>query len=577
VKSRNGPEGDRFLLSRREWLGKLALPTAGALAGAALLGENAAAVGSKNGQAARIVYNCRDCGAKGDAATLDTAAFNAAIAACAAAGGGVVQVPPGRYITGTIRLRSNITLLLDVGAEIVGTPDLTQYAAFTPPKGNPLAELPPHWHRALVLGIDVENVAIAGHGVINGCKTFDPQGEENMRGPHAVLFGNSRNVALRDLSIKDAGNYAVMLEFTSDVEVRGIKITGGWDGVHFRGWKDRPSRNVTITDSEFFTGDDGIAGCFWENTLINRCTLNSSCNGIRLIGPAQRLIIHDCLFFGPGRFEHRTSRERHRRNMLTGILLQPGAWDPTEGLLDDVQISNVTMHDVAVPFNVTLTPGNRAGRIAVNRMTATGIYQAAASIESWAEEPIEKMTLSDVNLEFHGGGRAEQTLLPIRQPAQDARELPVWGLYAHRVKMLELQNVRLNLIEADARPAFMADDVGRIELDTFKTPRSEVAALELSNVQELNLRDTDLHAVDGSCTGIETSSDPLTVTAAIKNQSASGLVRVQVGLDDRLQTRWVNMQANEHKRVAFSGWGKLAPGTHTAQCGDLREKLHIAQ
>jgi len=104
--------------------------------------------------------------------------------------------------------------------------------------------------------------------------------------------------------------------------------------------------------------------------VISRCVFNSSCNGIRLIGPASRLIIHDCLFFGPGRFEHRTSRERHRKNMLAAILLQPGAWERTEGSLDDVQISDITMHDVTTPFSLTLTPGNTAGRIAINRMTA---------------------------------------------------------------------------------------------------------------------------------------------------------------------------------------------------------------
>ena len=64
--------------------------------------------------------------------------------------------------------------------------------------------------------------------------------------------------------------------------------------------------------------------------------INSSCNGIRLIGPATRLIIHDCLFYGPGQQPHRTSGEKRRTNMLSGIILQPGAWDATRGPLDDV-------------------------------------------------------------------------------------------------------------------------------------------------------------------------------------------------------------------------------------------------
>lgn len=432
----------------------------------------------------------------GDGKTLDTAAFRRAIADCADAGGGSVLVPPGRYLTGTVRLKSNITLVLEAGSEIVGTPDLSQYESFNPPDTKGMAVSPSPWHRALVLGVDVENVTIAGDGVIDGNKVFDPQGEEKMRGPHGVLFGNSRNIKLRDISIRDAANYAVMLEFTSDVEVRGIKVTGGWDGVHFRGWKDRPCRNVTITDSEFYTGDDSIAGWFWENTVISRCILNSSCNGIRLIGPAKHLIVHDCLFFGPGRFEHRTSRERHRTNMLAGILLQPGAWDPTEGRLDDVQISNVTMHDVATPFSLTLAPGNTAGRIEVNGMTATGVYRAAASIESWAAEPIESVILRGLNLEFAGGGSAAGAA--VQRPGVDARELPVWGIYAHNVKTLELEDVRLNVVRPDGRPALLIDGVDRLKLDAVRTQPSNVPALALSGVRELELRSTELKATVNS-------------------------------------------------------------------------------
>jgi hypothetical protein len=438
------------------------------------------------------VCSVRQYGAVGDGKTLDTAAFRGAIADCADSGGGTVVVPPGRYLTGTIRLKSNITLVLDDAAEIVGAPDLTLYESFNPSIDPAQASVPVPWFRALVLGIGVENVTIAGRGVINGNKVFDAHGEENMRGPHGVLFGNSRNVKLRDVSIRDAANYAILLMSTSDVEVRGIKVTGGWDGVHFRGTKDHPCRNVTITDSEFYTGDDSIAGWFWEDTVISRCILNSSCNGIRLIGPANRLIVHDCLFFGPGRFEHRTSREKHRTNMLAGIILQPGAWDPTEGRLDGVQISNVTMHDVASPFTLTLAPGNTAGRIEVNGMTATGVYRAAASLESWSEEPIESVILRGLNLEFAGGGNAADGR--VQRPGVDARELPVWGIYAHKVKTLELEDIRLNAIRPDGRPALLIDGVDRLKLDAVRIPPSSAATVALFGVRELEMRSTDLKA-----------------------------------------------------------------------------------
>jgi polygalacturonase len=432
------------------------------------------------------VFNVRDYGAVGDGKTLDTAALNKAIDACSTARGGQVLVPAGRYLTGTVHLKSNVTLKLDDGAEIVGTPDLSQYQNFTPPGETPLASRL-RWHRALILGEELENVAIVGRGTIDGNKVFDPDGEEHMRGPHAVLFGNCKNVTLRDIRIRDAANYAVMLEFTSDVEVRGVKITGGWDGVHFRGWKGNPCRNVTITDCELYTGDDAIAGWYWENALIDRCILNSSCNGIRLIGPAKNLIVHDCLFFGPGRNEHRTSRQMHRTNMLAGLCLQPGAWDRTEGTLDDVKISNVTMHDVTTPLHLSLRKGNTAGRISIDRLTATGCYRAALSIESWADNPIEHVTLRDVTMEFTGGGTAEQAKAEVRTPGVDARPLPAWGLYARHVTQLDLENVRLDVAKEDARPAFIADGIDTLSIDELRFPKDE-KAMVLKDVLQVKQR-----------------------------------------------------------------------------------------
>lgn len=434
-------------------------------------------------RAAVGVFNAREFGAAGDGKTLDSPAINKAIDACAKAGGGQVLVPAGNYLSGTIHLQSNVTLKLDDGARIVGTPDLDQYQNFTPPGASPLASRL-HWHRALILGEGIENVAIVGRGVIDGNKVFDPDGEEHMRGPHAVLLGDCRGVTLRDIRIRDAANYAVMLEFTSDVEIRGVKITGGWDGIHFRGWKGNPCRNVTISDCELYTGDDAIAGWYWENTVIDRCILNSSCNGIRLIGPASHLIVNDCLFFGPGRNEHRTSRQKHRTNMLAGLCLQPGAWDHTEGALDDVKISNVTMHDVTTPLHLSLREGNTAGRITIDRLTATGCYLAAASIESWADAPIDHVTLRDVSLEFTGGAKA-MISDQVRAPGVDARPLPAWGLYVRHVKELDLENVRLDAQQPDARPPLILERVGTLRLDELRVPKQQAKTIVLKDVNSV--------------------------------------------------------------------------------------------
>jgi len=426
-------------------------------------------------------FDVRDFGATGDGTTLDTTALNRAIDACATAGGGNVLVPRGEYLTGTVHLKNNVTLQLDADAELIGTRELNRYDHFTPAQGLGAPEA--RWHRALVLGEGLENVAIVGRGTICGSNVNDPQGEEHVRGPHAVLLANCRNVQIRDISIRDAGNYAVLLEFTTAVQVRGVKIAGGYDGVHLRGWVDHPCRDVRIADCDFSTGDDSIAGLYWDNVRIERCTLNSSCSGIRIFGPARHVTIHDCQMFGPGRHPWRTSGLLRHTNMLAGLCIQPSAWGDTPGEVDDVHMSDVEMRDVGTPLHLATTGPSAIGNVSITRLKATGVYRAAASVESWSERPIERVDLRDCDVQFVGrfgpvlndpfeAALALMTMRPgkVTAPGENPRPLPAWGLYAHRVTRLNLQNVRLEVQQRDARPAVILESVRSLKAEGLTCP-----------------------------------------------------------------------------------------------------------
>jgi polygalacturonase len=420
--------------------------------------------------AAAQTFNIRDHGATGDGVTLDTTAINHSIEACARAGGGQVFFPAGRYLSGTVHLKTGVTLHFDAGARLVGTTNLDAYEQPTPPDFLPEAKWG-RWHRALILGENVEDVTLTGPGVIDGNKVFDPTGEEKMRGPHTVALVNCRRFTMRDLTVVDSANYAVFFQISDGVEIRNVKITGGWDGVHFRGAPERWCHDVRIIGCQFYTGDDSIAGRYWDRTLISDCIVNSSCNGLRLIGPATRLIVNNCLFYGPGVQPHRTSGEKRRTNMLSGIILQPGAWDPTSGLLDDVLLSNNTMRNVASPVTIWTQAANPVGRITVAGLNATGIYRSAFSIESWADAPITHVVIRNASLEFTGGGTAEQAKQIVRGPGVDARPLPAWGLYARNVAELSLEDVRFSLAAEDFRPVAFADRVERLTFDHVRFPR----------------------------------------------------------------------------------------------------------
>ena len=393
-------------------------------------------------------------GAVADGVHLDTLPLQQAIDACASAGGGVVRVPPGRYLCTTLHLKSNVTLELVEGARLTGSTDVGAYTAPVSAKWN--------WNRALILIEGATDVAIVGPGVIDGVHAFDPTGEEKMRGPHTVVLKDATRVRIQGVRFENSANYAVLAYQTDHLTVEHCTFTGGWDGVHVRGRVGHPCKHVTISRCTFETGDDSIAGWYWDDFLITDCVINSSCNGIRVIGPVTRLIVHNTLFVGPGRHPHRTSG---RTNMLAGIIIQPGAWDLTQGPTDQVLLSNITMRDVEAPVVVYTKPGNTVGKITVDRLSAFGVYGAPCTFESWAEEPIGHVVLRDVHVEYTPhAARDVVGVTDVTEPRHGTHTVPGWAVYARRVNHLTLDRVTMNAHASEKRqPVVSHPDEGKTD------------------------------------------------------------------------------------------------------------------
>ncbi len=409
-----------------------------------------------------MFIDARKYGAKGDGRSDDTDALNSAINQCAAAGGGQVYLAPGIYVSATIQLKSDVILYLDAGAIVKGLDDPDAYTSYMPDHDKKS-----RWHRALVLINGVENAGIAGPGKIDGGHVFDPLGEEKMRGPHTILVGSSKHVSIRDITIVNSANYHILVLSSDEVDVNNVTTYGGWDGFHIRGTEDRASRRVTVTGCRFFTGDDCIAGAWVDDLVIHNCLLNSSCNGIRWIGPGSRMLISGCTIFGPGRYPHRT---QDRYNSLVGIILQPSAWTPMRGELTHVRISNIAMHNVIAPFMIYSKPGSSIGDVELSRITATGVYGAPCSIESWSDNAVRSVTVRDVSVDYHYERNDAGHDIEITEPRTGSRALPVWGLYARRTERLVLEDVRFSCEPEDVRQAIRTDQVREFHHDNLRLP-----------------------------------------------------------------------------------------------------------
>ena len=156
----------------------------------------ALALGLLPGQLRAGVFDVRTFGAKGDGKTPDRDAINKAIDAAAAAGGGTVYFPAGTYVTGSIRLRSNLTLQFEHGAVLEASDDRTAYDAAEPNQWDKLQDFGhSHFHNSLIWGEGLENVSIVGGGLIGG-KALT-RGERGGGADKAIALKLCRKVTLR--------------------------------------------------------------------------------------------------------------------------------------------------------------------------------------------------------------------------------------------------------------------------------------------------------------------------------------------------------------------------------------------
>ncbi|HTM27082.1 MAG TPA: glycoside hydrolase family 28 protein [Vicinamibacterales bacterium] len=247
-------------------------------------------------------------GAKGDGTTDCSQAIRAAIDACRSGGGGRVVVPAGRFLTGAIRLRSNVNLHLSDGAVLAFLPDASAYLplVLTRFEGTELMNYSP-----FIYALDETNVAITGHGTLDG--QADQQHWWNWRAnqaparnrliqmategvaPERRVFGDGpsrlrpnfiqpyrcTNVLIEDVTIVNSPMWEVHPVLCTNVIVRGVNIRS--HGPNNDGCDPESCRDVLIEKCTFDTGDDCIALKSGRNE-----------DGRRLHAPIENVVIRDC-------------------------------------------------------------------------------------------------------------------------------------------------------------------------------------------------------------------------------------------------------------------------------------------
>ena len=351
------------------------------------------------------VFNITNYGAVGDGKTLNTVAIQKAIDACAAAGGGTVLVPAGKFIFGPIILTSSLNLHLDKGAMLLISDDLKNY----PIKSKR--------YQDCITAANAHDIEISGQGVIDGqgeawWQAFAANQKMTHRPYMAKLSGCTR-VYVHDVTFQNSPMFHFVPENCTDVTIEHIKIksparAANTDGIDPSGW------NFLIADCTIDTGDDNIAikpaggrtpGD--KNFLVKNCTFlhghgmsvgGGTANGL------ENLTVSNCTFNGTD----------------SGIRIKTPRGNG--GLLQNAVYENITMHDVKNPIYINdyyperTAPKDPATEkaepvtdrtpitkdIMIRNVTITDSPNAG-TIQGLPEAPISNLIFSNVNISAKTG------------------------------------------------------------------------------------------------------------------------------------------------------------------------------
>jgi len=431
---------------------------------------------------------------KSDGSTLNTRSIQFAIDYINKNGGGRLVFYVGRYLTGSIHLKSNVTIQLEEGAVLLGSTNPFDYDRI----GN----------TALIHARDVENVGITGKGMIDGqgralannsiayandgliedILKYD-RTRESIR-PMVIYFVNCVNITIKDLILQNSACWLQTYERCKNMVIDGITVNNVafWnsDGIDVV-----DCDNVVITNNNIDAADDGIClkshneKFYCNNILIENNVVRTSANGIKL-GTA-----------GKGGFRNiKIINNTVYNTYRSAIALQ----SVDGGFLEDIVVDGLKSTNTGNVIFLRL--GERiAGkkstmkRISIKNVVADVPFGKADAGYDY-EGPIEDMprnispiiiaglpgqyiddvTFTNFQVSYPGAGNkflayvALDKLDTITENPDGYpefsmfKEVPAWGIYVRHAKNINFSNIHLKAEKKDYRLPIVMDDVQGAEL-----------------------------------------------------------------------------------------------------------------
>ena len=494
--------------------------------------------------------NILDFGAKGDSLTLNSAAIQRAIDACSKSGGGRVVFPPGKYLSGTIVLKNNVTLYLERNAAIVGSTNLNDYENIDP--FNDGLGTAVGW--ALIAAVDVNNIGIDGLGVIDGqgsklkekqiVSDTRPEGQRWGRRPFLLRIVRCVGVTVRGVTLEHSAAWTSHYFQSRNILIEGIKIVSVGvphnDGIDIDG-----SQHVRISSCDIVSGDDAL--CFKTTSSKMPCSdivvrdmrLKSNQGAIKMgtesMAPFENIKISNCYIYDTN-------------NGGIKLLTVDGAH------LRNIEISEIEMHNVRTPMLFRLGSRLSVFRKGQDQQQSTGSFEnvvirnvkaqsatvtqldpaSGILISGVPGHDITNLTLENIQIELPGGG----TMVNSRQQVPEAIDkypevktfgplVPAYGVWARHVKGLKLINLTFRLVSNDLRPAVVCEDGSDIVIASLKVPppQGAEAIVRLENVRGAEISKLKVNGQAGSLIRVEGSkSREVHITGSKRSQGIEHVI-----------------------------------------------------
>ncbi len=456
-------------------------------------------------------------GIKSNGTTMNTNSIQKAIDYIHENGGGRLVFKVGRYLTGTIHLKSNVTIDLGEGAVLVGSTNPYDY------------EFINSWY-ALIFAFDQENIAITGKGVIDGrgrelADNFFDQAANGIikddlklgrvfNRPKLVYLRSCENVTIKGITLKNPGFWTQTYDQCKNLMIDGITVhsraTWNNDGIDVVDCNGATVQNCFVDST-----DDGIClkshsqESMCQNILIRNNVVTSSASGIKFgtasTGGFKNIqIINNTIYdtfrsaitiqaVDGGWIEN--VRVDSLRSINTGnpIYLVVGERRVGHrGHLENIHISNMYAEVPAGKPDIGYEYEGPTNEYNPRNISPSGIV-------GLADNKILNVTIENCEFVFPGGGNKNYAKVELNEldkipempkaypEFSQFKELPAWGFYIRHVDGITFKNVKMTAKEKDYRPAIVLDDVsnGTFTKVSAKAPAKKQTIYVRSNSKNI--------------------------------------------------------------------------------------------